>query len=243
MKSSQIRSSLTIRPLTLFHKHNQPTTCTLQPNPKQKEYIRNMDDLNIPLVLGVGPAGTGKTMFACKVAMEHLLDNRIKKIIITRPVVPLGNELGFLPGTLEDKMDPWLVPIYDSMKHSMTSKSINQMVYNKTIEVCPLAYIRGRTFDDTFLIADEMQNSSIMEMKTLLTRVGKDSKVVLTGDLDQSDVEDVNGLEDLLLKLKKENDNNRFFKLIEFDNNDIERSELVKYILQLYSSTPSNSKH
>lgn len=240
MKSSQIRSSLTIRPLTIFHKHNKPTTCTLQPNPKQKEYIRNMDDLNIPLVLGVGPAGTGKTMFACKVAMEHLLDNRIKKIIITRPVVPLGNELGFLPGTLEDKMDPWLVPIYDSMKHSMTSKSINQMVYNKTIEVCPLAYIRGRTFDDTFLIADEMQNSSIMEMKTLLTRVGKDSKVVLTGDLDQSDIEDVNGLEDLLLKLKKENDNNRFFKLIEFDNNDIERSELVKYILQLYSSTPKH---
>uniref|UniRef100_A0A6C0CV12 PhoH-like protein n=1 Tax=viral metagenome TaxID=1070528 RepID=A0A6C0CV12_9ZZZZ len=242
MKSSQIRSSLTIRPLTIFRKHNKPTTCTLQPNPKQKEYIRNMDDLNIPLVLGVGPAGTGKTMFACKVAMEHLLENRIKKIIITRPVVPLGNELGFLPGTLEDKMDPWLVPIYDSMKHSMTSKSINQMVYNKTIEVCPLAYIRGRTFDDTFLIADEMQNSSIMEMKTLLTRVGKDSKVVLTGDLDQSDIEDVNGLEDLLLKLKKENDNNRFFKLIEFDNNDIERSELVKYILQLYSSTPLNSK-
>lgn len=233
MKTSQIRSS--IARLTFYHKHNTTTTCTLQPNPKQKEYIRNMDDSNIPLVLGVGPAGTGKTMFACKVAMEHLLENRIKKIIITRPVVPLGNEMGFLPGTLEEKMDPWLVPIYDSMKHNMTSKSINQMVHNKTIEICPLAYIRGRTFDETFLIADEMQNSSIMEMKTLLTRVGKDSKVVLTGDLDQSDIEDKNGLEDLLLKLQKENDNNGFFKLIEFDNNDIERSELVKYILKLYS--------
>lgn len=232
MKTSQIRSSLTR--LTFYHKHNTTTTCTLQPNPKQKEYIRNMDDSNIPLVLGVGPAGTGKTMFACKVAMEHLLEKRVHKIIITRPVVPLGNELGFLPGTLEEKMDPWLVPIYDSMKHNMTAKSINQMVHNKTIEICPLAYIRGRTFDDTFLIADEMQNSSIMEMKTLLTRVGKDSKVVLTGDLDQSDLKDKNGLEDLLLKLQKENDNG-FFKLIEFDNNDIERSELVKYILKLYS--------
>lgn len=233
MKTSQIRSSLTR--LTCYHNKKTLTTSTLQPNPKQKEYIRNIDDSNIPLVLGVGPAGTGKTMFACKVAMEHLLENRVNKIIITRPVVPLGNELGFLPGTLEEKMDPWLVPIYDSMKHSMTTKSINQMVYNKTIEICPLAYIRGRTFDDTFLIADEMQNSSIMEMKTLLTRVGKNSKVVLTGDLDQSDLKDENGLEDLLLKLQKENDNSRFFKLIQFDNNDIERSELVKYILKLYS--------
>lgn len=215
------------------------TTCNLQPNPKQKEYIRHMHDPNIPLVLGVGPAGTGKTMFACKVAMEQLIDNRIRKIIITRPVVPLGNDMGFLPGTLEDKMDPWLSPIYDCMKNNITSKSINQMVYNKSIEICPLAYIRGRTFDDAFVIADEMQNSSPNEMKTLLTRVGKGSKVVITGDLEQSDISDKNGLEDILLKIQKENDmdiENEFLRLIHFEANDIERSELVKYIIKLYST-------
>ena len=214
---------------------DKTTNCKKQPIPKQKEYKRNMDDSNIPLVLGVGPAGTGKTMFACKVAMEHLLEKRVQKIIITRPVVPLGNELGFLPGTLEEKMDPWLVPIYDSMKHNMTAKSINQMVHNKTIEICPLAYIRGRTFNETFVIADEMQNSSVNEMKTLLTRIGKESKVVVTGDLDQSDLTVQNGLEDLLIRLEKENDID-FLKVIQFDMNDVERSELVKYILKLYTN-------
>ena len=209
-------------------------SCSLTPNPKQKEYIRSLDKKDNSLVCGVGPAGTGKTMFACKVGMEHLLDNRVKKLIITRPVVPIGNDMGFLPGTLEDKMDPWLIPIYDSMKHTITSNTLNQMLTNKTIEICPLAYIRGRTFDNTFVIADEMQNSSVNEMKTLLTRIGKESKVVLTGDLDQSDLTVQNGLEDLLIRLEKENDTN-FLKVIQFNTNDIERSELVKYVLKLYA--------
>lgn len=211
------------------------TTCSFTPNPKQKDYIRALDRKENSLVLGVGPAGTGKTMFACKVGMEQLLDNRVKKLIITRPIVPIGNEMGYLPGTLEDKMDPWLIPIYDSMKHTITSNTLNQMLHNKTIEICPLAYIRGRTFDETFVIADEMQNSSVNEMKTLLTRIGKESKVVVTGDLDQSDLTVQNGLEDLLIRLEKENDID-FLKVIQFDMNDIERSELVKYILKLYTN-------
>ena len=107
-------------------------TCSFTPNPKQKDYIRYLDRKENSLVLGVGPAGTGKTMFACKVGMEQLLDNRVKKLIITRPIVPIGNEMGYLPGTLEDKMDPWLIPIYDSMKHTVTSNTLNQMLRNET---------------------------------------------------------------------------------------------------------------
>ena len=230
MKSLQILSYCSYTTI-----RRNKTYCTLQPNPKQKVYLKKLDDKNIPLVLGVGPAGTGKTLLACKVAIEHLLDNRVKKVVITRPIVHLGNDMGFLPGTLEDKMDPWLVPVYDSMKHSLTHSTIKQMINNNIIEICPLAYIRGRTFDDTFLIADEMQNSSINEMKTLFTRLGKNSKVAITGDLDQSDLMFKNGLEDLLLKLHKKNEND-FFDVIQFDINDIERSELVKYILKLYAN-------
>lgn len=209
-----------------------------KPNKKQQEYIKHLSDKEIPVVLGVGPAGTGKTLLACNVGLENLMNNQIKKLIITRPTVSVGQDIGYLPGSLEDKMDPWMIPIYDSFKEHISLKTLSQCLNTKSIEICPLTYIRGRTFHDSYIIADEMQNSSIMEMKTLLTRIGKDSKMVLTGDIDQSDlpINSISGLEDLLIKLnkKKEEIDNDFLKLVQFDIDDVERSEVVKYFLKMY---------
>lgn len=206
------------------------------PNPKQKQYLKHLNNNDLPVVLGVGPAGTGKTLFACKVGMEKLLNKDIEKIVITRPTISLGEDMGYLPGSLEEKMYPWLIPLYDSFKEKIPHRTLQNFINDKTIEICPLAYIRGRTFTNAYIIADEMQNSTEMEMKTLLTRIGQDSKMVLTGDLEQSDIEEVNGLEDLLLKLKKNNQfDNSYLQITQFDTHDIERSEVVKYILQLYN--------
>ena len=186
----------------------------LTPNPKQKQYLKMLNNKELPVVLGVGPAGTGKTMFACKVGMEKLLKNDIDKMVITRPTVSVGEDLGYLPGSLEEKMHPWLIPLYDSLSEGITYRSLQKYINDKTIEVCPLAYIRGRTFSNSYIIADEMQNSTEIEMKTLLTRIGMNSKIVLTGDLEQSDLKETNGLEDLLRKLKKNDINNDLIIMI-----------------------------
>ena len=203
------------------------------PNPKQKQYLKHLDNNDIPVVLGVGPAGTGKTLLACKVGVEKLLNKNIEKLVITRPTVSVGEHLGYLPGSLEEKMYPWLIPLYDSFNESITYKSLQKFIHDQTIEICPLSYIRGRTFNNAFIIADEMQNSSEMEMKTLLTRIGKNSKIVLTGDLAQSDLKEKNGLEDFLNKIENKRDDD-FLQIITFDMDDVERSEVVKYLLNLY---------
>jgi phosphate starvation-inducible PhoH-like protein len=206
--------------------------------PLQKAYdtlLKTHED--IPIIFGVGPAGTGKTMIACNAGIKLLKMKKYDKIVITRPVVSVDEEIGFLPGSLNDKMAPWVSPLFDYFnKEDSTSK----LLASKKIEIVPMAFMRGRTFDNTYIIGDEMQNSTPMQMKTLLTRIGKDSKLVITGDLEQSDLGIDNGLNDIILKLKKRylNNTNEMYKagigIIEFDNSIIQRSFVVKNILDLY---------
>lgn len=202
-------------------------------NDAQCEYNQALYDTNVPMVFGIGPAGTGKTMLACSAAISELNNGLRKKIIMTRPVVSVEEDIGYLPGTLEEKMDPWIRPIMDIFSEHFTQNQIQFMIKEKTIEICPLAYMRGRTFKDAFIIADEMQNSTVNQMKMLLTRVGEGSRMVITGDLKQHDrkYED-NGLKDIYDRIS-EQDLERI-RCIKFDHSHIERSPIVKDILHLY---------
>ena len=201
-------------------------------NENQKKYNRVLYS-NKPMIFATGPAGTGKTMLACYAAINGLNDDAYNKIILTRPTVSVEEDIGYLPGTLEEKMDPWTRPILDIFSEFYTQNQIQYMLKEKTIEICPLAYMRGRTFKTAYIIADEMQNSTPNQMKMLLTRIGENSKMVITGDLNQHDRKyEENGLKDIFEKL-----NNKTYKRIEcitFDHEDIERSPIVKDILDIY---------
>ena len=180
-----------------------------------------------------GPAGTGKTFLACIKAIEKLKEDKIEKIIITRPVISVEDEnLGFLPGNIEKKMDPWVRPIYDVFLDFYSKKEINDLILNNKIEISPLGFMRGRTFKNSLIIADEMQNSTPNQMLMLLTRLGINSKIIITGDLQQSDLKGKNGLEDLISKLDKEMPKN--FYLIEMNEKDVQRSNIVTEVLSLY---------
>ena len=201
-------------------------------NENQKKYNRVLYS-NKPMIFATGPAGTGKTMLACYAAINGLNDDAYNKIILTRPTVSVEEDIGYLPGTLEEKMDPWTRPILDIFSEFYTQNQIQYMLKEKTIEICPLAYMRGRTFKNAYILADEMQNSTPNQMKMLLTRIGENSKMVITGDLNQHDRKyEENGLKDIFEKL-----NNKTYKRIEcitFDHEDIERSPIVKDILDIY---------
>ena len=199
--------------------------------------INYVNELNndTPIVICTGPTGTGKTYLACHEGINQL--EKYKKIIITRPAVSIHNEQhGFLPGTLEDKMAPWFRPIYDNIEESFGKDYLTYLLKNKIIDICPFAYIRGRTFNNTFVIADEMQNATRMQFQTLLTRIGKDSKMVINGDLQQSDSASNNGLLDFLTKLNyysHENDLN-YISNVELSDSDIIRHPAIIEILNIY---------
>jgi phosphate starvation-inducible PhoH-like protein len=211
--------------------------------PNQERYVQFLQDPNTDIVLGVGPAGSGKTLFACYTAVQELRKGSIQKIIMTRPLVSVDKEdIGYLPGNLVSKMDPWTRPIFDILLEFFSQQEINNLVQSGIIEISPLAYMRGRTFKNTFLIADEMQNSSPNQMLMMTTRLGQGTKLVITGDLKQSDREDTqNGLLDFIQKWKRTahqiNETNRI-ELVELDASDIERSPVVKKILQMYEPVP-----
>ena len=208
----------------------------------QKKYFDILIKENEFILTVCGPPGTGKTLLACVKAIEKLKDNKIDKIIITRPIVSVEDEnIGFLPGSIIKKMDPWTRPIYDVFLDFYSKSEINNLLIENKIEISPLGYMRGRTFKNCFIIADEMQNSTPNQMLMLLTRIGAKSKIVITGDLDQSDIIGKNGLKDLVTKLNKKNipDN---FNLIKMNNTDIQRSDIVINVLKLYKINKSNIK-
>lgn len=209
----------------------------------QKTYVNYLRDPTNKIVLGVGPAGSGKTLFACNVAVEELRKGAIQKIILTRPAVTVEEELGFLPGTLIKKMDPWTRPLFDILLEFYSQKDIDSMLHGGTIEISPLAYMRGRTFKRAFIIADEMQNSSPNQMVMLTTRIGEQSKMVITGDLFQSDRGPYNGLADFLNKLKKCDteiaEKEPGIRFVELENEDIQRSPIVSKIVDIYNPKPS----
>jgi len=204
----------------------------------QKKYVECLKKSDMKIVIGVGAAGTGKTLFACCEAVSQLKTGAVQKIIMTRPVVPVEEEIGFLPGSLVHKMDPWTRPIFDILLEFYSQKDIDSMVHGGVIEISPLGFMRGRTFKRAFIIADEMQNSSPNQMLMLATRIGDDSKMVITGDLKQSDRGHDNGLADLLGKIKAagavSSNFTRGIGYVEFGGGDIQRSPIVSDVLRIY---------
>jgi phosphate starvation-inducible PhoH-like protein len=190
----------------------------------------------------IGPAGTGKTLLACVKGIEKLKENKIEKIIITRPIVSVEEEeIGFLPGNIDRKMDPWVRPIHDVFLDFYSKKEINELMSNNIIEISPLGFMRGRTFKNSLIIADEMQNSTPNQMLMLLTRIGIGSKIIITGDLEQSDLTVDNGLKDLVSKLENNNISENFY-LVKMDESDVLRSQLVTDVLKLYKPIHTSNK-
>jgi len=234
---------------TFFSKNNDiPKQKSLAPQykaktPNQELYTKHLNNPNTTIVLGIGPAGCGKSLFACITALDHLKRGKVEKIVLTRPIVPVEEEeIGFLPGNLVNKMDPWTRPIFDIILEHYQQHELTMMLKNNIIEVSPLAFMRGRTFKNCFIIADEMQNSTPNQMLMLATRIGTNSKMVITGDLKQSDRMENNGLKDLMYKLREpENQNIEEIKMVEMQYEDVERSPIVKKILDIYSKNSNTS--
>lgn len=201
-------------------------------NRSQENYILQLTDPGKDIVFGIGPAGTGKTMLACQVGVKLFLEGSIDRIVVTRPAVSADEELGFLPGTLEQKMAPWTRPIFDVFREYFYANEIEGMIAEGVIEISPLAYMRGRTFKDAFIIADEMQNATPNQMKMLLTRIGNNSKMVVTGDLNQADRLKDNGLIDFISHLRDFEASR--IETVHFGQRDIERHPVVKEVLQVY---------
>ena len=201
-------------------------------NRNQESYVLKLLDENKDIVFGIGPAGTGKTLLAVQVAVKLFKEGAVDKIIVTRPAVSVDEDLGFLPGTLEEKMAPWTRPIFDVLKEYFNAAEITGMIQEGIIEISPLAYMRGRTFKQSFILADEMQNATPNQMKMLLTRLGEGSMMAVTGDLNQADRLKDNGLIDFTNRLAK--GNTSCLDIVHFDQGDIERHAAVKAVLQVY---------
>ena len=207
-------------------------------NPTQKLYEESIRNPKNSIIVGVGPAGTGKTFIPCSVAADMLAKKKIRKILITRPAVSVDESHGFLPGDIESKMMPYMRPNYDCLQQNgVSNDAIRAHLRNDIIEICPLSYIRGRTFSDCFLLADETQNATVNQMKMLLTRIGQNCKVVLTGDLSQSDlVAKQNGLSDLLERIADVGADESCIDVVRFHDADVVRSRAVFEVLKLYRS-------
>src|SRR5210317_1472444 len=203
-------------------------------NDNQRLYLELLENPKKSIILATGPAGTGKTMIPSYTAIDKLLDSEINKIIITRPAVSVEEQHGFLPGTLEEKMEPWLRPVFDVFYQYYTPPQIQKLIQNQVIEICPLAYMRGRTFENSWIIADESQNMTPNQMLMLLTRIGKHSKMIITGDIKQHDRGfEQNGLKDLLDRLDVKNISD--IEVIKYSSSDVERHKVIPKILKLYN--------
>ena len=202
-------------------------------NDHKKQYLEKLQDDNKNIIFAVGPAGTGKTMLAVQVGVKLFQEGKFDKIIGTRPAVSVDEDLGFLPGTMQEKMAPWTRPIFDVLGEYYLKKDIENMINEGVIEISPLAYMRGRTFKNAYIIADEMQNATPNQMKMLLTRLGEGSKMVVTGDLNQADRLDDNGLIDFIRHIN-EHKSLKCIDLQQFDKKDIERHNAVKEVLSVY---------
>ena len=224
--------------------------------PKTENQIKYVDQLsneNNTIIVALGPAGTGKTLFACSEAIKQLKFGLVDKIIITRPLVTVEEDLGFLPGNINKKMDPWTRPIFDIFLEVFSQREIDLMISNNIIEISPLAYMRGRTFKNAFIIADEMQNSSPNQMMMLTTRIGLNSKMVITGDLKQTDKGNNSGLSDFVNRFEiykkydinsQKNDTvNKNIEVIYLGKSDIERNPIVKKIIDIYQFDGKNENN
>lgn len=199
-------------------------------NINQFKYLETIDDSTI--TFGVGPAGTGKTFLAVASAVKMYSENRIKKIVLTRPAVEAGERLGYLPGDLSQKIDPYLVPLFDSLEYFFGNEILQYLIEKRNIEIVPLAYMRGRTLNDACIILDEAQNATISQIKMFLTRLGENSKMIITGDETQIDLN--NKTFSGLKKTRKTLSSIEEVSVLEFENTDIVRNKIVSKILEIF---------
>ena len=206
--------------------------------PSQLKFIQSIKTDDI--VLSIGPAGTGKTFLAVAMAVEGLLKRRFKKIVLVRPAVEAGEKLGFLPGDIAEKIHPYLMPLYDALNHMLEENQVRHLIEDGAIEIAPLAYMRGRTLNDAFIILDEAQNATKEQMKMFLTRLGFRSKMVVTGDITQIDLLHKNdsGLIQVKTLLKQVEE----IQFVYFTEKDVVRHELVKKIITAYDQSNSKSE-
>ena len=205
----------------------------------QKRYIEAISKNTV--VFGIGPAGTGKTFLAVAMAVRALRQKQVNRIILTRPAIEAGEKLGFLPGDLQSKIDPYLRPLYDAMFEMMGSENYQRLLEKGVIEIAPLAYMRGRTLDDSFIILDEAQNATPEQMKMFLTRLGFNSKAVVTGDLTQTDLP--SGTKSGLATAVRILDGVEDIKIHEFSDRDVVRHKLVQRIILAYEAYERKQAH
>ncbi|MGO4927684.1 PhoH family protein [Fundicoccus sp. Sow4_D5] len=197
----------------------------------QLQYVKAVETHDV--VFGIGPAGTGKTFLAVVLAVQALREGTVKKIILTRPAVEAGESLGFLPGDLKEKVDPYLRPIYDALYTIYGTEQTNRLMERGIIEIAPLAYMRGRTLDDAYVILDEAQNTTIAQMKMFLTRLGFGSKMIINGDKTQIDLP--NGVKSGLIDAEHKLNNVRRISFVQFDEFDVVRHPVVADIIRAYN--------
>jgi phosphate starvation-inducible PhoH-like protein len=218
-----------------LNQHNHPKQVHIVPkNKAQEAYMLKLLDQDKSIVFGVGPAGTGKTMLAVQAAVKLFKAGEIDRIVVTRPAVSADEDLGALPGTLEQKMAPWTRPIFDVLREYFNAREIAGMIEDEIIEIAPLAYMRGRTFKKSFIVADEMQNTTVNQMKMLLTRLGEGSYMAVTGDLEQADRLKNNGLINFLEHL--EDRKTAHLDIVRFAKGDVERHKAVQEVLEMYGA-------
>ena len=199
-------------------------------NLNQFKYLETID--NSTITFGIGPAGTGKTFLAVASAVKMYSENKIKKIVLTRPAVEAGERLGYLPGDLSQKIDPYLVPLFDSLEYFFGNEALQYLIEKRNIEIVPLAYMRGRTLNDACIILDEAQNATMSQIKMFLTRLGENSKMIITGDETQIDLN--NRTFSGLRKTRKTLSKIEEVSVLEFENTDIVRNKIVSKILEVF---------
>ena len=194
---------------------------------------------NNDMVFAIGPAGTGKTYTGIALAVKALKNKNVKRIILTRPAIEAGENLGFLPGDLKEKLDPYMQPLYDSLKDMIPSEKLKKYMEDEVIQIAPLAFMRGRTLDNAFVILDEGQNTTHSQMKMFLTRMGKNAKFIITGDPGQVDLprNSISGIKEAILILK----NTPGVGIVHLDESDVIRNKLVKKIVDAYKNIENNS--
>ena len=232
-RKSKQRNENNIVAINNFLPQKKKEVKILPRNINQETYVLKLLDPKKDIVFGIGPAGTGKTLLAVQTAVKQFKEGAVDKIVVTRPAVSADEDLGFLPGTMEQKMAPWTRPIFDVLKEYFTATDLEGMTQEGVLEIAPLAYMRGRTFKKAFIVADEMQNATQNQMKMLLTRLGTGSKMAVTGDLAQADRLADNGLIDFCRHVENKGTTDRL-TVVEFQRGDIERQEAVKEVLEIY---------
>ena len=215
-----------------------PKKSVIARSEKQSEYIKSLKENNI--VMSLGPAGTGKSFLAVSVAVTLLMEKKIDRVILSRPAVEAGEKLGFLPGDMKEKVDPYLRPLYDALYELFGADKIDKKIESGEIEIAPLAFMRGRTLKNCFAILDEAQNATETQIKMFLTRIGENSKLVVNGDPSQVDL--INKTHSGLIKSKNILKDLKEIKIIEFDHNDVVRHPLVSKIIRAYQKNSADDK-